>query len=383
MRVGVYVPEMGPESGGAHTFVADVLGALAPVTLRHQFTVLHPGAAPPMRGGLPRLVRLPDPASPLDSTLDATARELGLELVWFLTPEVQPVTVPFVATVWDLEHRGQPHFPEVSVSGWGWQEREFFYRTTLPRAAWVNVGSAYGKRQIESYYGLPAANVVVVPLPTPSFTPEELGGDAAELAALGVRASYLFYPAQFWPHKNHVVLLHALARLSAEGGAGAGLQLVLTGADKGNLAHVRETAAELGVAERVVFLGFVARRTVATLYREAEALVFPSLFGPDNLPPLEAFALGCPVVAAALPGAAEVYDGAARLVAPTDEAAWAAAIAELSIHRDRREELVAAGRRRAGRGTAADYVAAVVERLDAFAAMRRCWSRSAPYRHTS
>jgi len=380
MRVGVYVPETGPQSGGAHTLVADLLAALAAVSTRHELVVFHPGAPPEARGAAPRLVRLPAPASPLATTLDAAAREHAVELVWFPTPETQPVTLPFVATVWDLEHRHQPHFPEVSVSGWSWAERELFYRSTLPRAAWVCVGSAEGKRQVERAYGLPPAGVEVVPLPTPSFTADELAGDAGELAPLGVRAPYLYYPAQFWPHKNHVVLLHALRRLAENGGAAAP-QLVFSGADKGNLEHVRETAATLAVADRVVFAGFVERRTVAALYRAAAALVFPSLFGPDNLPPLEAMSLGCPVIAAALPGAAELYGAAARLVAPLDEAAWAGAIAELAADRARREALVAAGGAHAARATPAAYVAAVARRLDEFEAVRRCWSRTTPYRH--
>src|SRR5207249_4800394 len=119
----------------------------------------------------------------------------------------------------------------------------------------------------------------------------------------GLRREFLFYPAQFWPHKNHVNLLLALDLL--RGSAGVELDLVLTGSDKGNLNHVTKTAVALGLTSQVHILGFVPKADLRELYREAVSLTFASFFGPDNIPPLEAFALGCPVVAAAVPGSEE------------------------------------------------------------------------------
>jgi glycosyltransferase involved in cell wall biosynthesis len=379
MRVGVYVPDFGgPEAGGAHTFARDVLVALSAAPGTHEFQVLHAGELPLADSvGLP-FVRLPEPGSLLEPALESTARRLGIELIWFLVPESQPVTLPYIATVWDLEHRNQPFFPEVSITGWTWEQRELYYRTTLPRAACVIVGTPEGKRQVERYYAVPAARIAIVPLPTPSFAPEDLREDAESFARLGVRSPYLYYPAQFWPHKNHVALLHALKILVDEGDPH---DLVLTGADKGNLAYVRALTAELGLAEHVKFLGFVERLAVVALYRRAQALVFPSYFGPDNLPPLEAFALGCPVVAAAVPGAEERLGDAALLFDPRDPRALATAVRKLQFEPGLREKLVRRGAERARACTPADYVRAVVARCDDLASVRGCWSSTEPYVH--
>jgi glycosyltransferase involved in cell wall biosynthesis len=378
MRIGVYVPAVEPAAGGAHTFVTSVLDVLARAGGAHTFVVLYRGAPPLPGDSTLRTVRLAEPASPLETTLDDAVRAEQLELVWFPTPDYEPVTVPFVATVWDLEHRNQPYFPEVSVSGWDWEERELFYRSTLPRAALVLTGTEEGRRQIRDYYGVREERIAIAPFPAPSFTPVELAPIDLVQTVGPLPEPYLFYPAQFWPHKNHVALLLALRRLTDEG---LRLGAVFTGADKGNLAHVEATVAELGLAEQVRFLGFVERRTLVALYRGALALAFPSFFGPDNLPPLEAFALGCPVVAAAVPGAAELYGDAALLFDPRDANELAATLRRLHDDAALRTRLVAAGHTRSGSWTPSGYVRCVVERLDDFARIRRCWSSRERYVH--
>jgi hypothetical protein len=68
-------------------------------------------------------------------------------------------------TVWDLEHRKQPYFPEVSVTGWTWEEREQIYRAVLPRASFIITGTQVGRDEIVHYYGVNPNNVRVVPFP--------------------------------------------------------------------------------------------------------------------------------------------------------------------------------------------------------------------------
>src|SRR5205085_9896595 len=136
-------------------------------------------------------------------------------------------------------------------------------------------------------------------------------------------------------------LLMALEFL--KGRSGLELDLVLTGSDKGNLNHVLKTIAALGLTPQVHILGFVPKAHLHELYREAVCLAFPSFFGPDNIPPLEAFALGCPVVSAAVPGSEEQLGNAAVLFDPADPTDIARAI--MNVHRDHelRAELVQRG----------------------------------------
>jgi len=98
-----------------------------------------------------------------------------------------------------------------------------------------------------------------------------------------------------------------------------------------------------------------------------------SYFGPENLPPLEAFALGCPVIAANVSGATEQLGDAALLVDPSRPETIADAIQSVNTDPAMREKLVTRGRVRAQSWTAADFVRGVFSILDEFEMVRRCW----------
>ncbi len=188
---------------------------------------------------------------------------------------------------------------------------------------------------------------------------------------------YLFYPAQFWPHKNHVGLLLAVNLLRER--YGLILPVVFVGYDKGNLRYVRRVVDELDLSTQVHFLGFVSQEDLVGLYRNAFALTYLTFFGPDNLPPLEAFALGCPVIASNVSGAQEQLGDAALLVDPRDEEQIALAVKSLHDDPALRQTLVQRGLQRAAKWTGEDFVRSVFSILDEFKPVLRCWSTTEPY----
>lgn len=303
------------------------------------------------------------------SPLNQAIRKFRLEAVIFVTPVYsgEDVDAPFIFPVWDLQHRLQPFFPEVSLNGL-WEDREKVYGFLLPRAAYVVTGTAEGRREIAGFYRVPEERIRVLPLPAPDF---------GRFLALGVGQTeipsgrYLFYPARFWPHKNHVVLLHTLKILKEK--YALDFQLVLVGNDWGNERYVRKVTAELNLTEKVYFKGFVSRLDLTNLYRNAFALVFPSFFGPDNIPPLEAFVLGCPVIAADVPGSAEQIGEACLLVPPADAEKIAWAVKKLDDEPELRRKLIERGRQIAANRTPEKYAAALIAILDEFTPVRRTW----------
>jgi glycosyltransferase involved in cell wall biosynthesis len=216
----------------------------------------------------------------------------------------------------------------------------------------------------------------ILPHPTPEFAFEPpQGDDDAVLTKYGIRRPYVFYPAQFWPHKNHVGLLEAVRLLEAR--HGLAVDVVLVGSDKGNRRFVEETAARLGLAERVRLPGFVSQHELVVFYRNALATTYVTYFGPENLPPLEAFAAGCPVVASDVSGSEEQFGDAALRVDPRDHAAIADAIFRIHSDAALRATFVERGRARATRFRPDDFVRAVVEMIDEFEPVRQCWSGGA------
>jgi glycosyltransferase involved in cell wall biosynthesis len=135
---------------------------------------------------------------------------------------------------------------------------------------------------------------------------------------------------------------------------------------------VRDYARRLGLEDQVKFLGFVEQNDLIDLYKGAFCLVFASFCGPDNLPPLEAFALGCPVIASEVPGAREQLGDAAILVPPTNERALAEAIMSLR-DQETRKRFIKSGHARVLATNWDDHVRGLLASWDEFAAIRRAW----------
>jgi len=125
----------------------------------------------------------------------------------------------------------------------------------------------------------------------------------------------------------------------------------------------------------VHFLGFVPHDEFVWLYRHALALVYVTLCGPENMPPLEAFALGCPVVASRVAGAEEQLGNAALLVDPKSPKHVAEAIKAVHDDAELRHLLTQRGRERAPKWRGQDFVRGVFSVLDEFEPIRRCWGR--------
>jgi len=400
MHVGVFLGAFGPDVGGGYTLQTDVFSALCELSskTKHNFSVFYnpiygnkivqlstahknlemvPMATP---SALTRAISALKQDSLLvrkvfrgPGSLEKLAFARKVHLLWFIVGGAYRFfDIPYIATVWDLQHRIQPWFPEVSAQG-QWELRETTLGSFLRRATFVVTGTDEGRRQIENLYQIPSQRTKILPLPTPGFVlraSEPIGKSVLE--KYGLSAGYLFYPAQFWPHKNHANLILALKCLRDS--YGTALQLVFVGSDQGNLSYVRSFVEKNDLVSQVRFLGFVSRDELLVLYRNALAMPFVTYFGPDNLPPLEAFALGCPVIASDIPGAKEQLGDAALFVDPSNPDKIASAVIRLIEDTGIRNRLLQKGRERAVQWTGRDYIKGMFAMFDEFESVRRCWS---------
>lgn len=296
----------------------------------------------------------------------------GCDLVYFTMPSylVRCLTrLNYIVTIWDVCHRDFPEFPE--VRGNQFLKRELFVSSCLPSAYKVIVDSEQLSDLICHRYGLDKERIIAMPFsPTPFLNAANAGSVEQVLNLYKLEPGYLFYPAQFWAHKNHVRLLEAMALLAQEQ---VPVRLVFCGGDYGNLAYVKKQAALLGVADNVAFIGFVPGEHVQALYRGARAVVMPTYFGPTNIPPLEAWAMGKPLIYSShLAG--QVQD-AALLADPDDAAAWANSI-KMLLDDEVIGDLIRKGNQRLAsiektRLAAEHELMSAIER---FAKRRKCWN---------
>ena len=194
----------------------------------------------------------------------------------------------------------------------------------LRRARCIVVPSAY-LRQIAIGWGLDPSRIDVVPNPAPEL-PEHPTRDEAR-ATLGIDGFALGVAGRLTAQKALGDTLEALARVPD-------VALLVLG-DGPERAKLERRAGELGLADRVRFLGAGTRDDVIALFRAVDAALLTSAW--ENLPHtlLEALATGTPVIATAVGGIPEVVrDGEnGLLVPPRDIAAIASAIDRL-VHDD-------------------------------------------------
>ena len=298
--------------------------------------------------------------------LRPVCRRLRLDIAYFVTPSFAHIDIPFVFSLWDIGHRVVPGFPEMRRGPGDWSQREALCRRMLAQASFVVVGNNAGVAEARALFGLNAGRVIAIPFPNPDFS--QIG---EIIPAWMPERPFFFYPAQGWPHKNHYTLLEALAGLA---NAGQTLpDMVFVGSDKGNFAYLKSVAAALRISERVHFAGFVSHGELKALYRRAVALVFPSMLGPNSLPPQEAATLGCPVIISDLSGHREQLGDGAWYVPPLDARAWGEAMIKLMTNTEARLALAARAKDVVAAYSAEAYVSRLTELFSSLVAMRALW----------
>jgi glycosyltransferase involved in cell wall biosynthesis len=224
--------------------------------------------------------------------------------------------------------------------GAGWEQGRaargfaFLSRVCARNADRVLTISHAARDDIVATLGLDAGKVDVAPLGVrpPPAGPETGRVEPDEPVVLCV--------AQKRPYKNLGSLIRAVAELEERP------TLVLAGAPTAHEDELRALAAELGVAERVRFPGWVSEPELEALYRSAGCFVLPSLIEGFGLPVLEAMARDVPVACSNRPALPEVAGDAALLFDPEDQEAVTAAVGRLLRDEALARTLVERGRQR-------------------------------------
>ena len=252
--------------------------------------------------------------------LPARARKIHADVV-FSPSTLGPLRgpTPWVVTVHDLA-------PLEQAATMHWLSRIYLRRTLelqLRRATAVCTVSAAVRAELgERFPELDGDRVHVVP-DAPDL--ELLAAEPRPLE--GLDRPFLLMVGTIEPRKNQVTALRALARY-LEREPGSPLVLVMAGSPGWLVEPIVKEIDRLGLGSRVRRTGRVDPARLSWLYRHARALLFPSLYEGFGIPVIEAFALGCPVIAARIPPVCEVAgaDGA-TLLDPLEVEPWAEAIA--------------------------------------------------------
>ena len=245
--------------------------------------------------------------------------ELKIDIVWFISAEYfYPIFKKYISTVWDLQHKTHPQFPEVG----GIFIR--YYRDTvissfLKNSYKIITGTNYLKEKIFEFYNIKKSKVVLIPHPTPTIYLQNV-------KLYKTKKKYFFYPANFWPHKNHLNLIMGFDEFNFKNNYEYKLILVGSIKNKKYFHKILKLKNSLNSNQNIKILNFVSIKKMINLYDNCLALIYASYCGPENLPPLEAFARNKPVICSEYEGSREQLGKAPVFFNPSNPVAIANAI---------------------------------------------------------
>lgn len=257
--------------------------------------------------------------------------------------------VPVVSTVHDLQFQVYPQFfsPEEHA------HREAVFRTACRDASSIVAISEYTGSAVIAAGLVEPERVRVIPHRLAS----RCEGHTRPEQRLGVsQYPYLIYPANFWRHKNHEMLVVGFA-MAMKAGLAPDLKLLLTGAPGEQQSKLMLLCEAMGLQTRVIFAGHLPDESFSKVLSSATALVFPSLFEGFGMPVLEAMTLGVPVASSRLAALPEVCGGAALMFDPRIPAEISDALVSITVDTALRNRLIREGRRRAAEFADGDAMA--------------------------
>ncbi len=376
----------GGENGGAKVFVLELLRRLAEFAPQTQFVLLTQATAhdelaaldgpnvrrlmvldssrPPVlpslgkrifsRGSAHLPARLRRIAGRLAYSLPTLSKpsrsrslmqDLKVDLLFcpFTAPTYFEPNVPTVCVIYDLQYKAYPEF--FAAEDVAHRDRTFAEAarksTTLVAISDFSRDAAIAEGKLDP------AHIKTIHLHISQHSLRNAARDDTVLDRLQlVAAKYLIYPANFWKHKNHEMLLTAFG-LARHSGLADDIRLVCTGAPGARQQWLKQAARGLRLENHVLFPGYLENAELLALITNSCGVIFPSLYEGFGLPIVEAMATGVPVACSNVTSLPEVAGDAAVLFNPRVPEDIAQAILSIAQDKELTARLVQAGNLRA------------------------------------
>ena len=203
--------------------------------------------------------------------------------------------INFIMNIWDLDHKKNSQYPEHNEN-FVFEKREKIINETIFRAFKIIVPHDNNKKDLINYYNSPENNILVqtfIPmLPTlfeNNIKTEKDYRLIFNVLNLNINKKIIFYPSQFWAHKNHMYIINAAEILKKNNDNR--YIFVFSGSDKGNYKYIKNLIFEKGLSSLIKVFTFLPDETIISLYLNCSAVIMPTTGGPTNLPLYERFNL--------------------------------------------------------------------------------------------
>lgn len=235
--------------------------------------------------------------------------------------------IPAIAWIPDFQHRELPQL----FSRTAWWKRELGFRAQIGGGRAIMLSSGDARDDCERHYPTTKGRTYLVRFAVPAANRPDDAAVRTAREAHRLPERYFYLPNQFWQHKNHLLVIEALALLKQAGHAvviaASGKQLDPYRPD--HFQRITERLAATGMADQFRLLGLIPYEHVAPLMVGSVAVLNPSLFEGWSTTVEEARALKVPLVLSDLAVHREQATGIARFFDRTNAHSLADALLEV------------------------------------------------------
>jgi len=331
MKIGIDCLKIEPSfAGGLNTYTLGLFGGFASAGNGHRFHVYvtranqhlfakHAGqgnvtltlvdkGALPLRNALCRATLLSRSPKFFELASNAAFRNVRAmmdaqcDIIYTPTVVLQSFnnSRPTVLSMHDIQH---VHYPEF----FSWPRRlsrKITYGLSARNASYFQASSNFIKQDMLAHFsGISPERIEVIPEGVNLQDFSQRRDASAVQSRYNLARKFLFYPAQLWPHKNHLTVLKALKQIEIQ--EGLKIPLVLTGASYAAAPAIRKFVASQAM-DYVRYLGKVPFEDLVSLYQMAALVISASLHESNSLPVLEAAAAGTAIIVSRIPSNEEL-----------------------------------------------------------------------------
>jgi glycosyltransferase involved in cell wall biosynthesis len=303
----------------------------------------------------------------------------NIDLVYFVGPSQYSLYLEdtkFFLTVPDVSFRENLEFPEI-VDKSEFLRKDYIFQKSLPRALGIITNSEIIKKRISFFYNILEERILLINH-QPSASINEFNEIDTNLQKelrekFELPKNYIFYPAMYLPHKNHKTLIDAL-KIIKQSNNTKNLKLVCCGNDIGYLKNLKKYTKKLNLEQEITFLNFVNDEYLPYLYLDSSILIMPSLIGPTNIAPWEAFKMKKPVIYSDLEGIREVLSDSVLYINPYDAKDIANAITKIINDTTFRDKLIKKGSIKLEETEAKDDFSNFFKIIDNYRKIQKLWN---------
>ena len=218
------------------------------------------------------------------------------DLIIFLGPSTMAKYcsgTSFIFNIWDLDHKKNTQFPEHNFNN-NYEKKEKLLKEIIYRAFKIIVPHESHKSDLIDIYKVSNKQIIVqnfIPMLPDIHKKNEIKkinyNDIYKKFNLPLEKKIIFYPAQFWAHKNHKFIIDAVEILKNK--SNKEYFFIFCGGDKGNYNYIKKLISEKDLHDYFKILPFINDDSLISLYLNCSAVIMPTYCGPTNLPIYESF----------------------------------------------------------------------------------------------